>query len=49
MSGLRTVTTAAFESVEKLISQMDEDSLKARRILADMASSGDPMADHALG
>ena len=40
---------AAFESVEKLITQMDEDSLKARAILADIASNGDPMAHHALG
>ena len=35
---------AAFESTEKLISQMDEDSLKARRILADMATHGDPIS-----
>jgi len=40
---------AAFETVEKLIVQMDEDSLKARRILADMTTHGDPMAQYTLG
>lgn len=40
---------AAFETTEKLIVQMDEDSLKARRILSEMIATGDPMSHHRLG
>ncbi len=40
---------AAFENTEKLVAEMDEDSLKARKILTDLMSGGDPMAQHILG
>jgi riboflavin kinase / FMN adenylyltransferase len=40
---------AAFESAEKLIAQMDEDSLKAHRILDDMTAGTDPMSQNWLG
>jgi len=39
----------AFETTQKLITQMDEDSLKARRILADMTASSDPLSQNRLG